>query len=153
MVDRIEIDAIDNKILSALKENSKLSYRKLAKKLLIPVTTVHHRIRNLEKKGIIKKYSVILDNKKLGKDLCAYILIKVDYNYLKSSGLSQQGLAKKFKHRDDIEDVCLITGLKDIILKIRVHSIDELNKFITTDLRNNTGVKSTETLIILDELN
>ncbi len=153
MVDKIKIDTTDNKIISALKENSKLSYRKLAKKLLLPVTKVHHRIRNLENRGVIKKYTVVLDNKKLGKDLCAYILIKVDYSYLKSSGLSQQELAKKFKRRDDIEDVCLVTGLKDIILKVRVSSIDELNQFITKDLRNNTGVKSTETLIILDELN
>ncbi|MBI2148279.1 Lrp/AsnC family transcriptional regulator [Candidatus Woesearchaeota archaeon] len=149
---QLKTDNIDNKILQVLKKNSKLSYRGISKQLLIPVTTVHHRMRKLEKNGIIKKYTVILDDKKLGKSVAAYVLVKVDYNALNSKGLTQKELAKILKRREDIEDVCLITGLRDIILKIRTHSVDELNQLLTKDLRNLTGIKSTETMVILDEL-
>ncbi len=118
----------------------------------MPITTLHHRIRNLEKSGIIWRYSIDIDNKKLGKNLCAYILIKVDYATLKAKGMTQQALALKLKHRNDVEDVALVTGLRDIIMKVRVSNIEELNQFVTRDLRTIYGVKSTETMVVLDEL-
>ena len=147
------IDQLDLKILHVLKANSKSSMNQISKKLLIPITTAHNRIKKLEKTGIIKNYTIILNNKKLGKDLCAFILIKIDYTALKSKNLSQQEVAMRLKSREEVEDAALITGLKDIILKIRDNNIDELNNFITKDLRNFAGVKSTETMIVLDELN
>jgi len=148
----MELDEIDIKILEVLKRNSKLSYRELGKKLLMPVTTVHHRIRKLEKNGVIKNYSLVIDNKKLGRTISSYILLKVDYSSLKHMNLSQQQLARKIKNNQNVEDIALITGLKDIIIKVRCSSIEELNNLINKDLRNLQGIKSTETLIVLDEL-
>lgn len=148
----VVIDKIDNKILMVLKENSKLSYRKIAEKLLMPVTTVHHRIRKLERLDIIKKYSVVLNNKKLGKGVCAYILIKVDYDELKRENLTQHGLAVKLKHIEEFCDVAIIAGSKDIILKVRTHDVDELNQLVTIKLRNTSGIESTETLLVLEDL-
>ncbi len=148
----LKVDDIDYRILKVLKENSKLSYRMTAKKLLLPVTTVHHRIRRLEKLGIIKGYKAIVDSKKLGNGICAYILIKTDYNALKEVKLSQQDLALKLKHKPEVEEVAMITGFKDIILKVRTKSVEELNNFVTNNLRNMDGVGTTETSVVLEEL-
>ena len=152
MSKNITLDATDNKIISALKENSKQPYRMIAKKLLMPITTVHHRIRKLEKCGVIKKYTMQLNNKIIGNDVCAYLLLKVDYTSLTKKNITQQQLALKLKHRPEVEDVALITGLRDIILKVRTKSVEELNQLVTRYLRNIIGVKSTETMLILDEL-
>jgi len=148
----VVLDDTDNKIILVLKEDSKQPYRMIAKKLLMPVTTVHHRIMKLEKEGVIKKYTIKLNNKAIGNDVCAYLLIKVDYNSLTRKGITQQQLALKLKHRIEVEDVALITGLRDIIIKIRTKSVEELNQLVTKDLRNIVGVRSTETMLILDEL-
>lgn len=152
-INHITLDDTDQRIIKVLKDNSKLSYREIAKRLLMPVTTVHNRIRKLEKNSVIKKYSIILNNKIIGKEVCAYILIKVDYHFLKLKNLTQHELGKKLKSMDDVEDVALITGLRDIILRVRTYSIDSLNKLVTKDFRNVEGVRSTETLVVLDELN
>ena len=146
------LDETDNKIIIALKENSKQPYRMIAKKLLMPITTVHHRIRKLEKGGVIKKYTIQLNNKIIGNDVCAYLLLKVDYTSLTKKNITQQQLALKLKHRPEVEDVALITGLRDIILKVRTKSVEDLNQLVTRDLRNVIGVKSTETMLVLDEL-
>ncbi len=148
----MKIDATDIKIINSLKKNGKDSYRELSKKLLMPLTTIHNRIRKLESNGIIKGYSIILNNKKLGKDLAAYILIKADYNSLKHTGTTQQQLAEKIKNSLNAEDVALITGFRDIIIKVRCFNIDELNTLITKELRTIQGIKSTETLVILEEI-
>ena len=47
------LDDKDKKIIEILKENSRLSTQQISKKTLIPITTVHHRIKKLEKEKII----------------------------------------------------------------------------------------------------
>ncbi len=59
------IDNKDKQILSALQENSKISFKDLAKSLGVPVTTIWRRVKNLEEKGVIKKFTIEIDRKKL----------------------------------------------------------------------------------------
>ena len=67
------MDKKDAKILKVLKENAKLSTQQISKKTLIPITTVHHRIKKMEKEGVINGYTTIVDNKKIGKNIAAYV--------------------------------------------------------------------------------
>lgn len=145
------LDNKDKKILDILKENSSLSTQQIAKKTLIPITTVHNRIKKLKEEGIIKKYTVVMDNKKMGRQIAAYILITVDYNLLKKIKISQHQLAKKIKENHDVEETAMVTGGTDIILKVRVSDIDALDEFVTKYLRNIDGVEKTQTMVVLNE--
>lgn len=145
------LDKKDFAIVSVLKENSKLSTQQIAKRTRIPITTVHNHIKKLEKQGVIKGYTVILDNKKIGKPLAAYILITVDYKLLKEMKKSQYELAQQLLKHPAVESSAMITGAADIIIKLRVGSVDELNEFVTVYLRNVDGVEKTQTAIVLNE--
>ncbi|MDO8740514.1 MAG: Lrp/AsnC family transcriptional regulator [Candidatus Woesearchaeota archaeon] len=145
------LDKKDFKILEVLKENAKLSTQQISKKTLIPITTVHHRIKKLEKQGIIKGYTVLLDNKKLGKALAAYVLITVDYKSLREIKLTQHDMAKKLKAHEFVEAAAMVTGGTDIIIKIRVKDIDQMDEFVTKYLRNVDGIERTQTMVILSE--
>lgn len=112
---------------------------------------MHHRIKKLEKAGIIKGYTVSLDNKKLGKGLAAYVLVFVDYKLLKQIKLSQHDIARKLKKHELVEETDMVTGLADIILKIRVKDIDEMDEFVTKYLRNIDGIEKTQTMVVLHE--
>jgi len=147
-----KLDAIDKRILAALQRNSKLSYRKLAKELLLPITTLHHRIRKLEQSGVIRRYTVELDHKKLDQRISAYILLKVDFAGLKEKNMTKQILGCRLKSLPNVEDVAIITGLKDILVKTRVAGIAELNQLLAKHIQLMPGIKSTETLIVLDDL-
>ena len=146
------MDEKDEKILKLLKENSKLSTQQMAKKILMPITTIHNRIKKLEKEGIIKRYTVELNNKKVGKNVAAYIHITVDYKLLKEIKISQHELAKKLKQHEFIEEAAMVTGGTDIIIKVRVKDIDELDDFVTKRLRNINGIEKTQTMVILNEV-
>lgn len=146
------MDEKDKKILELLKENSKLTTQQISKKTLMPITTVHNRIKKLEKDEIIKKYTVELDNKKLGKNIAAYIHIVVDYRLLKESKMSQHELAKKLKQHEVVEEAAMVTGGTDIIIKVRVKDIDELDNFVTKKLRNIDGIEKTQTMVVLNEI-
>ena len=146
------MDEKDKKILKLLKENSKLTTQQISKKTLIPITTVHNRIKKLEKEGIINKFTIELDNKKIGKNISAYIHIVVDYRLLKETKMSQDELANKLKQNEFVEEAAMVTGGTDIIIKVRVGNIDELDNFVTRYLRNINGIEKTQTMVILNEI-
>ena len=146
------MDKKDEKILELLKENSKLTTQQISKKTLIPITTVHSRIKKMEREGIINKYTLRLDHKKLGKNISAYILIVVDYKLLKENRISQHELTKKIRQNEFVEEAAMVTGGTDIIIKIRVKNVDELDYFVTKYLRNINGIEKTQTMVILNEI-
>ena len=141
----------DLKILDVLKRNAKLSTQQISKKTLIPITTVHNRIKKLEKEGIIKGYTILLDNKKMGKYITAFILINVVYN-IPNKKINQEDLAKELKKFEVVEEVNILAGGSDIIIKVRTKDIEELNDFIIKRLRNIEGIDKTQTMIVLKEV-
>ncbi|MEM5871383.1 MAG: Lrp/AsnC family transcriptional regulator [Candidatus Aenigmatarchaeota archaeon] len=147
----IEIDQKDLKILEILKENSSLSVRQIASRTLLPITTVHHRIKRLKSLGVIKRYTIEVNHKTLGKGLSAYVLIKVDSKYLKNMRISQHDLASSLKKFDFVERADIVTGAIDIVALIRVKDVEELDRIIIDKLRDIQGIESTETLVILRE--
>jgi len=147
----MEIDEKDLKVLDILKYNSKLSTKQISKKLRIPITTIHNRIKKLEKVGVIKGYTVVLDYKKLNKNIMAYILVTITYVLPDGRKVSQENVAKEIKSVG-AEDVMIVTGATDILIKVRAEDIGELNDFIINKLRNVNGVDKTQTLIVLKEI-
>lgn len=147
----MKIDQTDQKIITLLQENSKLSTRKLAKKTLIPITTIYNRIKKLEKAGIIKKYSIILDEKKLGKILTAYILMHYDISVWGKESTKKE-LKKQLLGLPGLEEIKYISGRYDILLKAKTTDMDELNNLILTKLRKIPGIGQTETIFVLEEI-
>ncbi|MEM3151410.1 MAG: AsnC family transcriptional regulator, partial [Candidatus Bathyarchaeia archaeon] len=72
------IDEVDEKIIEALMENAKLTYKELAEKLKMKESTVRKRVLNLIKNKVIKKFTITVDPVKLGKNSIAIIGIEVD---------------------------------------------------------------------------
>ena len=65
------MDSKDEKILEVLRENSRLSAQQISRKTLIPITTVHNRMKKLVTEGIIKKFTIDVNPVKIGKTLAA----------------------------------------------------------------------------------
>ncbi len=69
------IDKVDRKILNVLREDSRLSFRHIAKRVGVSVVTVINRMERMRKGGVIKRYSTIIDYDKLGFDVPVIIEI------------------------------------------------------------------------------
>jgi DNA-binding Lrp family transcriptional regulator len=76
------VNDIDLQIIKLLQEDCRLSFNKIARKLGISVGTAFNHVKNLEKKGILKGCTVIVDFVKLGYSLTALILIQAEGRYL-----------------------------------------------------------------------
>ena len=138
----------DMDILKELKKDSRLTTREIAKRIKSSAATVHRRLNNLIKEGYIKQFTIVPDWQKLGKTTMAYVLINIDYPYVKRKKLSQDIMADRLIKHPLVFDAVTVTGRKDLILKVHVKDTAELNKFINF-LRNFEGVQMTETLVVL----
>jgi len=148
------IDAKDLKLLELLQNNSKLTSSQISKKTGLPITTVHNRIKKLEKNRVIKKYSLELNKNKLGLNITAYIFASIDYPpEAKDSKkkFSQEDIARKIRFLTEVDSVSIVTGETDIIIKLSTKNIDSLNEFIIRKLRNIDGIDKTRTAVILKE--
>lgn len=140
------LDEKDLSILEVMRENAKLSMNKIARKTGIPLATVHHRIKKLERDGIIQKYTIILDKKKLGKKMVAYVLIKATP---KSDHIKLMNAVSK---HPTIEFASAVTGAFDVILLVRVADIEELNAVVLKYLRTFDEVSETQTMIAYESV-
>lgn len=142
----------DEIILSMLRENSKLSSREMSERIGIPITTIHNRIKKMEEEGIIKGYTTIVNNKKLGKTIQAFIQITVTYTTLSGKHVSQEDLAKKIYQMPEVEECFIMTGGTDILIKVSVRDVEDLNNFVINRLRDVEGVQNTLTSIVLNDI-
>lgn len=143
------LDEKDRKILELLKNNAKLTTQQISKHTMIPVTTVHNRIKKLEQAGIIKGYTLKLDHKKIGLGIAAFILVTVKYDLPGGRKTDQEALARELSKHLFVEESHIVAGGSDIILKTRMKDIDELNSFLLRELRMFEGVDKTQTLVVL----
>jgi len=143
----MNLDEKDKKILEILKEKADLTTSQISKKTRIPITTVHNRIKKLNKEGVIKNYTVNVDYEKIGKPLKAFILVTVN-----QGASSQSEIGKHVKSIDGVESVDIVTGAMDIIATIRAKDMHFLNELITKEIRTIKGIDKTQTLMVLEEI-
>jgi DNA-binding Lrp family transcriptional regulator len=149
----MKLDEKDRTIIRALLENSKQTTGRMGKKLNIPITTIHNRIKKLEKEKIIMNYTVNLDYKKLGQPILAYIGISVDYGAAGvGKKINQTDIAKEIKKINGVHEVTIMTGGTDILAKILAADVFDLNRIVTEKMRSVIGVDKTQTSIVLQEV-
>ena len=137
-----KIDDVDLKIIRLLQKDSRKSFNKLSEGLGIAVGTAYNRVKNMEEKGVIKGYSVLLDSDKLGYNLTALILVEADGQYLSE-------VEKELAKLDEVISIYDITGEYDIAVISRFKDRTQLNKFIKSTLKM-PHVTNTTTNVVLN---
>lgn len=139
VTEHLDIDAVDRRILTELLRDSRRSYRSIARRAGVSVGTVLTRTRRMEKSGVIKGYSALLDHEKLGYQLTVLAEITVSKGKL----LEMEEAISKLPNTCAVYDV---TGLTDAVVLAKFRSREELSKFTKSLLsmpfidRSNTHV-------------
>jgi DNA-binding Lrp family transcriptional regulator len=118
----MDLNETDVKILQGLLEDARFSSRQIAKKVGVSVGTVLSRIKRMEREGIIKSYSAVLDQEKLGYELTVVTEITVSKGRLVET---EREIAK-------IPNVCCVydvTGLTDAVIIAKFRGREELGQF------------------------
>jgi DNA-binding Lrp family transcriptional regulator len=137
----LNIDEIDRKILNELLRDCRRSYRSISRRAGISVGTVLSRIRRLEKAGVIRGYSALLDHEKLGYQLTVLAEITVSKGKL----LEMEQAIGRLPNTCAVYDV---TGSTDAVVLAKFRSREELSKF-TKSLLSMPFVDRSNTHVVL----
>lgn len=149
----IKLDEKDIKILEVLQKNCKLPIKTIAFKLNLPITTVYAKIKRMEELKLIKSYKAILDYGKIGKGTLAFILISVAYRPSSEETLiSQREIAKEISKFPEVQEVHIISGDWDLLVKARAENVDAIGKFVIDKLRTVKGIQKTLTCMVFDTI-
>ena len=146
------LDKKDEMILELLHADASLSTYKISKKTAIPQTTVLNRVRKLKEEGVIKRYTIDMDYKKLGKGIKALIYARVEKNFEQRKNIIGNFEELLFKH-DFVINVKRLMGKYDFVLEVVCKDIDELNDFLVQKVRAYEFIAETETVVVLREWN
>ena len=146
-----KLDEKDIAILKLLQENSKLTANQIAKKISSPITTVFAKTKRMEELGIIKQYRAILAPEKLNLGTAAFILASVSYRSKSDdTPVSQRIVAEEIARFPEVQEVYIITGDWDLLVKLRAENVDAVGKFVVDKLRLTKGLEKTLTCMVFE---
>jgi Lrp/AsnC family leucine-responsive transcriptional regulator len=137
------LDAIDRKILGLLQDNAKMAQVEVAKKVGLTAPSVNERIRKLERAGYIRGYVAVLDEKKLGHDITAFVEVFVEHPKFEESFIEAVSV------HDEVLECHHITGEFSLLLKVRVPDMTAFRRLLIEKLNSLRGVRQTRTVMVL----
>lgn len=138
-------DEIDRKILKFLIGNARMPFLEIARECGISGAAIHQRIKKLEDSGVIMGSRLIVDPKKMGFDVCAFISIRIQDPQL------QLTTVEELKRIPEIVECHFITGTYNVMVKLYCVDNDHLMKTIFNCILPVPGVSTTQTYISLNE--
>ena len=140
----MKLDELDRNIMNALIEDSRLSYRQIAKKLGVSVATVMHRVNILEKDKVIKRNTSILDYEKLGYDIEVLIDVRIAKGKLME-------VERKIAVDPNVFAVYDTTGDFDAVILARFHNRRKIDAFLKK-IQTYDFVERTNTKLVLNTI-
>jgi len=137
-----EYDATDRAILELLQENCKQPLAVIGEKVGLPAPAVVERIHKLEEAGVVLRYTAILDPRKLGRDITAFIGASTDRPGAIDRVEAQVGAM------DEVLECHHVTGGYTLMLKVKTRNTESLERLIDS-VRSLDGVSRTETMVVL----
>lgn len=146
----IKLDEKDRKIIEVLKEHGDYTTRKIADKTLLPITTVHNRVKKLKREKIIKKFTIELDPIKTNMNFIVYVLVSANLQLLKEKKKTQHDLARELRKFPFVERADIVSGEADIITILKVKDVEEFDKVLLQNLQLLEGVEKTRSFIVIN---
>jgi Lrp/AsnC family transcriptional regulator, leucine-responsive regulatory protein len=140
--DTPEIDATDLEIIDLLRADARRTLADVAERVSLSAPAVKRRVDRLERDGVIKGYTVLVDHALLGRPLQAFTELRFAGN------LPVDQIAGIAEGIPEVQTIFTTAGDPDALAWIRVRDVDDLKRVIDL-LRRSGRVTGTKTLMVL----
>lgn len=140
----VRLDAVDHRLIAALRADGRASVSELATEVSVSRATAYQRLARLRESGVIRRFTVDVDPRKVGLPIAALVLVSVVQHSWRAVGDSLRRLP-------GVEWLALSSGSFDYIVLVRAQDIDHLRDVILQDLQSIPQIQSAQTLVLLDE--
>lgn len=124
------IDEIDRQILLLLQEDARLSNAAIAEKVGLTSSSVHERVKKLERRGVIKGYVALVDPEALGKSITAFIRLTVGSSVALGYMEAKDNVVSLCREEPAVLECHGVAGEDCYILKVRVAEPQDLEKLL-----------------------
>jgi Lrp/AsnC family leucine-responsive transcriptional regulator len=142
-----ELSENDRKILAELQRDGSLSNVALAERIGMSPSPCLRRVKQLEADGLIRRYVALLDERKLGVGLTAYVEVKVPQ-------VAGEAIVERFKaavaREPAITGCFVIAGQYDFLLRVVARDLDAYSHLTQTVLLRLPGVQDTRSSFVLE---
>jgi len=130
------LDDVDRGILKFLRENARTSYVEIGKALGVSDATVYNRANRLLEMGVIKRFTIEVDDSLLGMRAKGFVLLNVKPG-------STDEVSRRLFEIDGVREVHEVHGTPDLILKVQAEDLGSMRSIIL-NIREVPGVTQTE---------
>lgn len=142
------MDQTDKQLLYLLQIDAKQTTKELARQLGMSNTAVYERIRKLEREGIIKGYTTIIDREKINRSFVVFCNIRLTQHTKENVGEFE----KEVTELSEVQECYHVSGDYDYILKVHVANMEDYRNFMVTKLTNLKHIGSTHSIFMIGEV-
>ena len=142
---KISLDHYDRAILNELQADASISNLELSKKIGLSASACLARTKNLRELGVIKQFTTIVDERKLGMELLAFALVNL-------TPLNQETIyafLEKVNQYPQVQECYTLTGSHDYLLTLVVKAMQDSRDFLIHHLMENVAVSRVETSVVM----
>jgi Lrp/AsnC family leucine-responsive transcriptional regulator len=141
----VPLDDVDLALLRLLATDARASQRGLARELGMSAPAIGERIARLERTGVIRGYSVVLDWGAAGFPVVIYLAITAAQGHDLGPVMASVG------QLPEVENVTVVTGELDLLARLRVRDYAHLRTVLLEKVWQISGVQRTETYLSIAE--
>lgn len=138
------MNEIDAKILNILQNNSRTTNAEIARQINMAPSAVLERIRRLETKKIIERYTVRINPVDVKRGLLAFIQVKAN------GPVVDLKVAKEISKIPEVQEVHIVAGEDSYLVKVRVENPEALTLLLRTKFASIKSIRTTNTTIVLE---
>jgi Lrp/AsnC family leucine-responsive transcriptional regulator len=145
---KIELTAMDRKILRALQQDGRMTIQALAEGVGVSASSCLRRIRQMEEAGIITAYSATVDQKAVGLPVSVFISIKLE----RQRAHELDAFGEAISRWPEVMECYLMTGQFDFLLRVVCADLEAYEQFLREKLTQVEGVASIESSFSLGQV-
>lgn len=139
------MDSLDVKILKLLENNARVTVSEISSKINLSIPAVSDRLKKLDASGVIEKYTVIVNAKKLNRNLTVIMFISLE------SPKYTNKFLEAVQREEEILECHYLAGDYDYALKIITENTETLEKLLNK-IKGLNGISKTKTTISLSTI-
>lgn len=143
----MSIDHTDQKILALLQSDARMSNAELAERVNLSPTPCLRRLRKLEDGGYITRYTAVLNQKKLGFRVSAYVFVNLEKNTKDNGRIFETAVSLL----PEVVECSVVAGRHDYVLKVVAADLEDYDRFMKESLAEVGPVADLESMIILSQ--
>ncbi|WP_298633911.1 Lrp/AsnC ligand binding domain-containing protein [uncultured Umboniibacter sp.] len=142
------LSKIDKNILRLLQKNGRMSYAELSRQVGLSTTPCMERVKRLEKQGVIKGYTAVIDPSYLSAGLVVFVQIRL--------ARKAQGIFSEFREAaiklEEVQECYLVSGNFDYLIKARVADMPAYRHFLGETLLTLPDVQESTSYVVMEEV-